>query len=282
MRDSARAKDVAVAVAEDYYDSGDADRFYFIIWGGEDIHIGLYETSDEAIAPASRRTVERMASHMKAAGPKPRVIDLGAGYGGAARYLVGEAGASGCVCVNISETQNRINREKTEAAGLSDRIEVLHGSFDDVPAKDESFDVVWSQDSFLHGADRAKIIAECARVLKPGGRLIFTDILQAPDAPQDQLQPVYDRIHLSSLGSVEFYDQAAEKAGLTPGPREELGAMLPLHYGRVREELRARRETLKGIVSDAYTDRMIEGLGAWVEGGRAGWLDWAILTYDKP
>lgn len=280
MRDSARAEDVAVA--EDYYDSDDADRFYFTIWGGEDIHVGLYQSPDEAIAPASRRTVERMAGYMKAAGPRPRVMDLGAGYGGAARYLVSEAGARECVCVNISETQNRLNREKNEAAGLSDRIDVLHGSFDDVPARDESFDIVWSQDSFLHGADRAQIIAECERILKPGGRLIFTDILQTPDAPADQLQPVYDRIHLASLGSIDFYDRAAQEAGLKIGPREELGEMLALHYGRVREDLTARRGELNGIVSEAYTDRMIEGLGAWVEGGKAGWLSWGILTYDKP
>ena len=33
-------------VAATYYDSSDADRFYAEIWGGEDIHIGLYETAE--------------------------------------------------------------------------------------------------------------------------------------------------------------------------------------------------------------------------------------------
>ena len=271
-----------IAVAEAYYDSDDADRFYFKIWGGEDIHVGLYETPHEAIAPASRRTVETMAAMMKPAGTAPRVVDLGAGYGGAARYLVKEGHAAEVVCVNISETQNRLNRKKNEAAGLAGKIDVLHGSFNDVPARDEAFDVVWSQDSFLHGADRGGIIEECARILKPGGRLIFTDILQTPDAPAGKLQPIYDRIHLSSLGSVAFYDAAAEMAGLLPGPKRELPDMLPTHYGRVREELVARRDELKGVVSDDYADRMIEGLGAWVEGGESGWLSWGILTYDKP
>ena len=280
MRAESRAEDVAVA--EDYYDSDDADRFYFTIWGGEDIHVGLYKTPDEPIAPASRRTVATMADMLGDAGKNARIVDLGAGYGGSARYLVNEAGAKEVVCVNISETQNRINRDKNKAAGLSDRIDVLHGSFDDVPAKDETFDIVWSQDSFLHGADRQRIIAECERVLKPGGRLIFTDILQTSDAPADKLQPIYDRIHLSSLGSIDFYDDAAEKAGLVPGPRKVLPDMLATHYGRVREELTARRDELKGVVSDDYADRMIAGLGAWVDGGKSGWLSWGIMTYDKP
>ena len=280
MKADTRAEDVAVA--EDYYDSDDADRFYFNIWGGEDIHIGLYNSPDEAIASASRRTVETMAKMMGPAGKAARIVDLGAGYGGSARYLAKEAGAREVVCVNISETQNRINRQKNEAAGLDDRIDVLHGSFDDVPARDEAFDIVWSQDSFLHGADRKRIIVECERILKPGGRLIFTDILQTANAPADKLQPVFDRIHLSSLGSIDFYDQAAAGAGLVPGPRKELAEMLPAHYGRVREELISRREELKGLVSDDYADRMIEGLGAWVDGGKSGWLTWGILTYDKP
>ena len=42
-------------VAATYYDSSDADRFYAEIWGGEDIHIGLYEPADHPIATASER-----------------------------------------------------------------------------------------------------------------------------------------------------------------------------------------------------------------------------------
>ena len=51
----------AVNTARDYYNSEDADAFYATIWGGEDIHIGLYESLDESITDASRRTVEHMA-----------------------------------------------------------------------------------------------------------------------------------------------------------------------------------------------------------------------------
>ena len=76
------SKTEAVVRAEDYYDSGSADEFYKNIWGGEDIHIGLYQSPDEAIAPASRRTVETMAKELQGIGPNSRVLDLGAGYGG--------------------------------------------------------------------------------------------------------------------------------------------------------------------------------------------------------
>src|SRR5699024_12843832 len=56
-------------VARDYYNSSDADTFYSTIWGGTDIHVGLYRgvegLSDiDDIAAASVRTVERMAANL--------------------------------------------------------------------------------------------------------------------------------------------------------------------------------------------------------------------------
>ncbi|HCE41422.1 MAG TPA: SAM-dependent methyltransferase, partial [Alcanivorax sp.] len=46
----------AVNTARDYYNSDDADQFYARVWGGEDIHVGLYENDEEPIFDASRRT----------------------------------------------------------------------------------------------------------------------------------------------------------------------------------------------------------------------------------
>ncbi len=274
------AKDVRVA--EDYYDSDDADRFYFEIWGGEDIHIGLYDdVGAPEIAEASRRTVARMAAMLPGLGADSRIIDAGAGYGGAARYLARKTGAH-VFCVNISKTQNALNRKKNAEQGLSDKIDVLHGSFDALPADDSSAEVVWSQDAFLHGADRAKIIREAARVLKPGGDLIFTDPMAADDAPRDRLQPILDRIHLSSLGSVGFYRQAAREAGFAEAAIEAMPEMLGLHYASVRQSLQARRAALGGKVSEDYIDRMIAGLGHWVDGAQRGWLNWGILHFKKP
>ena len=130
----------AVDKAEEYYDSTEADSFYSNVSGGEDIHIGLYQSPDEAIAPASRRTVSTMAERIAGLGPDSRVIDIGAGYGGAARYL---AETYGChvTCLNLSNTQNAINEDKNAEAGLTGRIAVLHGSFEDIPTDDASFDL---------------------------------------------------------------------------------------------------------------------------------------------
>ena len=79
-----------VKTAQDYYDSDDADNFYYHVWGGEDIHIGMYESLEDDIADASERTVDAMASQcLTKPSSQTKVLDVGAGYGGAARWLAG-------------------------------------------------------------------------------------------------------------------------------------------------------------------------------------------------
>ncbi len=268
----------AVATARDYYNSSDADVFYSKIWGGEDIHVGLYERPDEPIFAASRRTVETMAARLRELGPESRVLDIGSGYGGSARYL---ASTFGCrvVAVNLSEVENERHRKMNAGKGLGRLIEVVDASFEDVPAGDAFFDVVWSQDAILHSGNREKVVEEVARVLKPGGDFVFTDPMQSDGCPEGVLQPILDRIHLDSLGSPGFYRAAAKEAGMEEVGFEDHSEQLPTHYTRVLEETEAREEELSAEISSDYIERMKKGLKHWVEGGRAGYLAWGIFHF---
>jgi sarcosine/dimethylglycine N-methyltransferase len=270
-----------VQTARDYYNSGDADNFYFHVWGGEDIHIGLYQSVDEPIAAASERTVATMAERLPGLGPQSRIVDAGAGYGGAARWLARHKGAR-VACINLSEAQNERNRELTRAAGLDELIDVTDGSFEDMPFDSAHFDAAWSQDSLLHSGNRAKVFDEIDRVLKPGGEFVFTDPMQADDCPAGVLQPVLDRIHLETLGSIGFYRAEAKRLGWQEVGVADLTHQLVAHYGRVRHELEGRRQELSEIVSKPYIDRMIQGLGHWIEAGKKGYLAWGILHFRKP
>jgi sarcosine/dimethylglycine N-methyltransferase len=268
-------------VTEDYYDSDDADTFYSMIWGGEDLHIGMYDDTRD-IRTASDKTIAEMIERLPNVGPDTKVIDLGAGYGGAMRRLVEKTGCE-AVCLNISETQNTYNMQKIRQAKLTDRISVKHGVFEDVPAADESVDIVWSQDAFLHSDQRDKVIAEAYRILKPGGTLIFTDPMQVDDVPQGVLQPVYDRLQLNSLGSMRFYREAAEGVGFRTVAQEEMTHQLRMHYARVREDLIANYDKLRDAgASLEYLDKMALGLENWVKAADAGHLAWGIQTFRKP
>lgn len=268
-------------VAEKYYDGDDADIFYRTIWGGEDLHIGIYdETAD--IREASADTVDRMAAMLPALDARTRILDIGAGYGGSMRRLVTKFGCD-ATCLNISEAQNDTNRHKNRRAGLAEKIRVVHGVFEDIPEADAGFDVVWSQDAILHSSHRERVLAEVLRVLRPGGHFIFTDPMQADDVPQGALQPVYERLHLNSLGSFRFYREAARALGFEILNQEELTQHLRRHYDRVREDLVANYDDLReGGASADYLDRMVAGLENWVKAADAGHLAWGIQLFRKP
>jgi sarcosine/dimethylglycine N-methyltransferase len=279
---SQQAYSEVVETAREYYNSADADNFYFHIWGGEDIHIGLYASDDEPIAEASRRTVRRMAELAGGLGPEHRVLDLGAGYGGSMRYLAERFGCR-CVALNLSEVENERDREMNRKAGLSDRIDVVDGDFTSLDYPDESFDLVWSQDAFLHSGDREEVCREAVRVLKPAGRLVFTDPMQADHAAADRLQPIYDRLHLDSLGSPGFYRETLTALGLVEREFDDCAEQLPRHYARVRRALIDNADALRERgVSDEYIERMQAGLQHWVDGGHRGDLAWGIFVFEKP
>ena len=270
----------AVNVARDYYNSHDADNFYAIIWGGEDIHIGLYEYEQQSISEASHHTVKHMAELLSLTS-QHQVLDIGSGYCGAARYLASEFGVS-VTALNLSEKENERARLLNDDAGLSEKITVVDGSFESIPAADQSFDVVWSQDAVLHSGHREKVLQEVARVLKPGGRFIFTDPMAADDCPEGVLEPILNRIHLPSLGSPKFYRQEAASCGLNEVLFEENVDQLIRHYSRVKEETEKHQVELVKTIDADYVERMKKGLSYWVDGGTKGYLAWGIFIFQKP
>lgn len=269
-----------VETTEAYYDSSEADSFYADIWGGEDIHIGIYAAPDEAVAAASARTVESMADRLESLSARHRVLDIGAGYGGAGRALATRFGCH-VDCLNLSEVQNERNRKQTEEAGLSDRVRVVHANFESIPGPDAAYDAVWSQDAILHSGERERVLTEVARVLKPGGDFVFTDPMQTDDCPPDVLQPVLDRIHLDSLGSPGFYRKTLGRLGFEEIEFDERARQLRNHYDRVRGELEGRRKEMVERCGRDYVARMLEGLGHWVNAADRGHLTWGIFHFRK-
>ena len=276
----------AASTAANYYDSDDADRFYARIWGGEDIHIGLYEVADEPIATASRRTVDALIELMDQPLPSNeastlRVVDFGSGYGGAARRLCSSPGIF-VDAINISAVENNRHRLLNQEVGLSERITVHDASFEAVPLQDGFADVIWSQDAILHSGDRRTVMREAARLLKPGGVMVMTDPMAADGVTADSLTAILDRIHLADLGSPERYQRWGTEAGLTRTAWHDRTPMLIEHYSRVRLELQRRRKDLESSITSDYLERMDAGLGHWVDGGQSGKLSWGLMRFNKP
>lgn len=270
-----------VKTTQEYYDSDDADQFYHTIWGGEDIHVGIYQSPEEEIRIASNRTVRSMAELIPGLNDQTKILDLGAGYGGAARFFATQYGAH-VTCLNLSEKENERNREKNEAAGLGNKVEVIQGNFESLPFGEETFDVVWSEDAILHSGNKMQVFREVDRVLNPKGSFIFTDPMQSDDCPDGVLDKILERIHLEIMGSVQLYRDHAKTLGFEEKEILEMPGQLVNHYTQVLNYLRDRKQELIQVCSRDYIERMDVGLQYWIDGGKRGYLNWGILHFVKP
>ncbi|KAL8715447.1 MAG: hypothetical protein Q9220_000781 [cf. Caloplaca sp. 1 TL-2023] len=283
------AHDSPTSAAQTYYDNPSTNAFYTTIWGGSDIHTGIYPTSETSITTASQLTVKHLASTVISSGiilnSATRVLDLGAGYGGAARWLAKEYGCS-VVCLNLSSVQNTRNEELTKEAGLEEKIKVVEGKFENVPESvGGDFDVVWSQDSFLHSDDRAKIADEMARLLRKdgNGRIVFTDIMCTADAFDRQpklMETMMGRLHLSSVGTVAGYKELFKERGF-----EDLGYWdgmknFETHYRKAGEDMEKQKSEMKGMNAQEV-ERHLVGMRTWVKAAEEGCVDWGVFCFRR-
>ncbi|MEU1330912.1 methyltransferase domain-containing protein [Streptomyces sp. NPDC005865] len=260
-----------------YYETGDVDAFYDAVWGGEDIHVGIYGDRREAIADASRRTVEHAAGRIAdLLGPEAVVLDLGAGYGGSSRFLAERFGCR-VVALDLSEDHNRRHREANIRRGLDHLIEVETGVLNRLAHAAGRFDAVWSLEVLCHVADRPGALAEALRVLKPGGALVFSDIMAAETTPAEAVRPAIARLGVQTLATPSFYLDQLARLGGTQADFEDLTAHLATHYALLDQEVRARSGELREVISPAYLDDLLDNLPRWADVTRRGLLRWGLF-----
>lgn len=134
------------------------------------------------------------------------VLDVCCGMGGPARYL---AHKYGCHVTGMDLTQSRIDgaTKLTAMASLDNRVGFRCANALDMPFDNASFDVVVSQEAFCHIPDKDRLIAQCARVLRPGGRMAFTDILTTAETSQATLDRLSQELMFAELSSLDAYRQ---------------------------------------------------------------------------
>lgn len=142
-----------------------------------------------------------------------RVLDVGCGIGGSARHLAME---HGCHVTGIDLTRDYIEvaTALAERTGLAERVEFHHGSATQLPYERGSFDIVWTEHVQMNIADKAAFYGEIARVLKPGGRLLFHDIFSRDGSDPWYPVPWAGDPSISFLARVDAVPDILEAAGL--------------------------------------------------------------------
>jgi SAM-dependent methyltransferase len=112
------------------------------------------------------------------------VVDLGSGAGIDALIAASKVGADGKVIgIDMTPEMLAAARENAAAAGAH-QVEFREGRLEELPVVDESVDAITSNCVINLVPDKSKVFDEIARILRPGGRLVVSDIVLDGDLPE--------------------------------------------------------------------------------------------------
>ena len=180
---------------------------------------------------ATRELVEMLKPQ-----PQERVLDIGSGIGGPARWIAAHCGCA-VTGVDLTAAFCEAARALNAATGLADRITIIEGSALALPVPDGAFDCAYSQNVVMNIADKLGMYREAFRALRPGGRLALSNLCAGANgglifpvpwaetaatsflATQDEM-----RADLAAAGFeiVAFRDASAEALPATIRNRERL------------------------------------------------------------
>lgn len=221
----------------DYYDASTAG-FYLAEWDPEHIHLGLFDgrrTSryrrhpGQALADRAA-AVQRMTRLIVDEGrisSADLVVDAGCGVGGTTLYMAERYGCR-VVGLNINRLQLSIARRGARARGLTKQVTFrVCDCARELPFPNASVDAIVNIESACHYRDRARFISECARVLRPGGRLVAQDWMASenlrPAERRRYIAPLEAAWLLWKLDSLSSYRTMLEAAGLRVKVAEPIG-----------------------------------------------------------
>ncbi len=145
-----------------------------------------------------RDAVRRRHANLAALDPAEgeAVLDVGCGTGILLRELSGCVGPSG-TAHGIDPSEDMLSAARTACDGVKN-VSIRRADAYDLPFEDDSFDSVVSVQVFEYLDDLPRALAQCRRVLKPGGRLLFLEHGKAPDPGpakwQRRIEPVWKHL----------------------------------------------------------------------------------------
>jgi len=143
------------------------------------------------------------------------VLDLGSGAGFDCFLAANKVGKNGKV-IGVDMTPEMIEKARENARkGNYENVEFRLGEIENLPVADNSVDVILSNCVIVLSPDKSRVFSEAFRVLKPGGRLMISDIVllrQLPDFLKNSIEAYIGCV--SGAMTKHEYMREIEAAGL--------------------------------------------------------------------
>lgn len=204
---------VGLAEVTSVYGSVQGDFMQLIF--GQQIHIGGMKAS---IDLADRAGIGAGLSG----------VDLCCCNGAGMRFLVRSRGITSMVGVDATEAVVERGLRLTREEGLDDRIRFVHADACQSGLPSASADFVWSEDAWCYVTDKKKLIAEAARIVRPGGVIAFTDWVEGPAGlSESEAQRFLGMMTFANVEDIAGYVKLLSSSGCEVRVAEDTGRFAP-------------------------------------------------------
>jgi SAM-dependent methyltransferase len=204
---------IGLADVNAVYDGAEGDLWELIM--GQQIHIGGFQSSMDL---AERAGI----------GAGQRGVDLCCCNGAGMRFLVRFRDVAAMTGVDATGSVVQKARARCENEGLADRIQVVEADACATGLPGGEADFAWGEDAWCYVVDKPKLIAEAARLVKPGGVIAFTDWVEGPAGLSDEdAEHFLGFMKFANVQNIEGYRELLEQAGCVVEEASDTGRFAP-------------------------------------------------------
>lgn len=252
---------------------------------GDELHYGVFDAGDEPLSAATGALTERMVAAADLSAGL-RVLDVGCGSGAPARSIAGRFGVE-VVGITTSSVGVETARERTAEAGVAgvtfEQRDGTDNGFDDA-----SFDRTWVMESSHLMRDKDALVAECARVLRPGGRLVLCDLIRWREIPFGEvrdrrvdfatLREAFGDAHFQSL---DDYAALATAHGLVVDRCDDLTAVTLPTFDRWRANAETHHAEVVELIGTQGRDAFVRSCDVLEAFWRDGTFGYGLISATK-
>lgn len=195
------------------YSGAEGDLWELIM--GHQIHIGGFKSSMDLAEKAG-------------IGPGGQGVDLCCCNGAGVRFLLRFRDVRTMFGVDATETVLARARQRSAAEGFENRATFVQADVCESGLPSGAFDFVWGEDAWCYVQDKARLIAEACRLVKPGGTVAFTDWVEGPAGMSDAEAERFLRfMKFPSMQTIDGYAAELKANGCEVGTAADTGRFAP-------------------------------------------------------
>jgi ubiquinone/menaquinone biosynthesis C-methylase UbiE len=203
-----------------------------------------YDRADDAPLPEAVHRISAKVTGTLGLRAGERVLDAGCGPGETAVHLAATSDVD-VTGITVSDYEIEQGNRRAEAAGVSHRARFSYGDFMALSFPDNSFDAVLALESLQNAPDLAQVLGELHRVLRPGGRLSFSDF-SLESAKDKRVATFMSTLKLGALPTLTEWLELVRAAGFEVEEYTQCGPRVFGMKSKYLEEAMSRRGEIAG------------------------------------